>query len=173
MEPLKGSEAAKAKRQHLDLIKKRGEAIHWMIEIESLLDEAIIWNCISGEYQDDFVGILQWEDFRLSTKVRLFSEIHLPDKMRKMQSLIVHLLRDKLLPTRNKFAHSPSTFEEHQTALIVRGRKYYEVTPKSFKEFKETCYKVMAMLRYIVWTQEEVIAIPKSMRGLMITPDQL
>jgi len=46
MKEVTPEEEAQMKALAEDLVRKRGEAIHWMTEIESVLDELIVLNFI-------------------------------------------------------------------------------------------------------------------------------
>jgi hypothetical protein len=70
-------------RTERKVIRMRGEAIHLMTQIESFLDIILITSFIKPDYEAKFYAILMWEDFRLSTKVRLFEEIDLPNNCRQ------------------------------------------------------------------------------------------
>lgn len=135
-------------------IRRRGEAIDLLTRIESLLDTILISGFIKPEYQPRFYGILIWEDFRLSTKVRLFRQIDLPEELQAKQKGIARTLEEKLLPTRNRFAHRQSVILTHKgvtvASLIDKGYKLSEITDKDFKAFRKECGRVTRMLQDVL-----------------------
>ena len=137
------------------LIWQRGEFIHWMTEIESELDELIVHNFINEKQKGKFFEILLWEDFRLSTKIRLFKEIPLEVKLKDIQSKIVSQL-EYLSTIRNKLAHRLSMITPDRTFLIGKKHKAFEIDDKLFGEFKDRAISVLADLKFILLTQKGV-----------------
>jgi len=135
------------------LIKRRGECIHWMSEIESELDELIIYNFIKKECGKQFFEILLWEDFRFRTKIRLFGEIPLHDK--DTQSQLVKEL-GKLASIRNKYAHCLSIVTLEETFLINKKLKPYKVDDEVFDKFKERALKTLWALKAILLSQKGI-----------------
>jgi len=139
-----------------DLIFKRGEAIHWMTEIESVLDELIVLNFIKREHGHLFLEILLWEDFPLRTKIRLFSKI--PFKQQdyiELQSETIAKL-EKLSSIRNKFAHRLSLISAEEAYLIDKEKKVFKVDEAQFNDFKNKAIHVLASLKWILFAQQGI-----------------
>lgn len=146
--------AAQMSRLESQLIKKRGEAIHRLTEIEWTLDQIITRSFIKSEYQGKFQLILLWEDFRLSTKVRLFKEVLVPQELETTQRRIINDLEKRLLPVRNKYAHRSGVIYAERGGgiafLLDKGLKPFVISEKDFKEFRKTCKHVLNMLDEII-----------------------
>jgi hypothetical protein len=160
MSIVSGSEARRLDSNFEKLLKMRGEAIHWLTEIEGLLDGLIVRNFVRTEYEQIFSQIMHWEDFRFSTKVRMFGLIEFPEKHAKIQKRLVKEL-ESLSRVRNRFAHSPSILyslpkQPITAALVVKGSRLEEIRPKEFKKFLTRCYRAIEDLRRLLppWRPE-------------------
>ena len=142
-------------KRNRDLIKKRGEVIHWLTEIESELDDLIIYNFIREDKAGKFFEILIWEDFRFSTKLRLFREIDLPLESKVKQKELANEL-DKLSRIRNKFAHRFSLVTTNETFLIDQKHKGIPVTEKTFNDFKKRVKIALSLLRGLLLSQKGI-----------------
>jgi len=91
-------------KNQINLFLKRGEVVHWLTELDYLLSEIIAHYFIKDDQRKIFFNFLFWEELRFSTKIKLFKEITVPEKIRKKHSLIVKELQ-KLSEERNKLAH--------------------------------------------------------------------
>jgi hypothetical protein len=156
MSALSGSEKRRFDSKFEKLLMMRGEAIHWTTEIEGLLESLVVQNLIRAEYEEVFSQIMRWEDFRFSTKVRMFGLIEFPQKHLKMQKKLVKEL-ESLSRVRNRFAHSPSVFygvpkKPLMTALVVKGTTLEELHPREFKKFLTRCYQAIEDLRSLLPT---------------------
>jgi len=138
-----------------DLIKKRGEVIHWMTEIESELDELIVHNFIVDNEKPHFFEILLWEDFPFRTKRRLFQEINVSEKLKDFQKEISNSL-ERLGSIRNKFGHRLSLITLKESYLIDKGHKPYKIDKEMFKSFKDKAIETLAKLRYLLLIQKGI-----------------
>ena len=127
------------------LVNRRGEALNWLTEIESVLDELFILNFVKKELRKQFFDILLWEDFRFSTKIKLFAEIKLLNGFEKEQKSLVKKL-EQLSSIRNKFAHTfaISTFVHEEIAPLCMELK----TPDYIKE--------QVSMKYPTFTEEKL-----------------
>jgi len=159
----------KAKMNSLaeDLIKKRGEVIHWMSEIESLLDELIVYNIVKKEQGKAFFDILL-EDIKFYVKIKMFEiiKLHLSKEFDDKQKELVKELKE-LSTIRNKFAHQLSLINLDEVYLIGKG-KPYKVDDKVFEDFKGRAIDVLAGLKYILLTQHGVSIKPGKMMWIPI-----
>jgi hypothetical protein len=137
-------------RTERKVISMRGEAIHLITQIESFLDIILITSFIKPEYENKFYEILMWEDFRLSTKVRLFAKIDLPTELQAKQKEIVKTLLNEVIPTRNRYAHLASIILVHSgvavSSWVDKGHKMSQIADKDFKVFRGNCDRVRGML---------------------------
>lgn len=131
------------------LIRQRGEIINWMTEIESELDDIIIIVFVKPEFERVFLNALLWEDFRLSTKIRLFEAIPFTGEGKKFQNEVVKHLR-KLASIRNKFAHRLSMINSEGTFLIDRGHQEFPVTDERMEEFRQEARFTLAALKAVI-----------------------
>jgi len=131
----------------------RGEAIQLITELETYLDIILVGSFIKSEYAGKFFEILMWEDFRLSTKVRLFEKIDMPKELQVKQKEIARTLQNNLLPTRNKYAHREAIIVVFggvgQTTLVDKRYKMVPISPKNFRLFRKNCKRVKRMLQEI------------------------
>jgi len=135
------------------LIRQRGQAIQLMTEIETLLNAILLQSFIAEAYKTKFDEILLWEDFRLSTKVRLLAQVDVSEPLRKKQQYVVRTLQSKLLPARNKYAHLQgivSTKDDTAAILVDRGYKLREITDKEFRDFQKECNRIFHSLQEIL-----------------------
>lgn len=128
-----------------DLNRIRGEAVYWMTEIEFELNELINYNFIKNEYRTAFYEALRWEDFRFSTKLRLFELLKLPPRLQKLQKETSKELT-KLSNVRNKFAHRASFVVEGQGSWLIDKRGLYQVGERHLEEYRRRCVKALEAL---------------------------
>lgn len=131
------------------LMRQRGEIINWMAEIESELDDIIITVFIRQEYERVFLNALLWEDFRLSTKIRLFEAIPFTGNGKKFQTKVANQLR-RLSSIRNKFAHRLSMINSEGTFLIDKDHQAFPVTDEKMEEFRQEARYALAALKAII-----------------------
>jgi hypothetical protein len=137
-----------------DLIKKRGEAIHWTSEIEAVLDELIVLNDIKVEQGSAFFDIL-YTDIRFNVKIKIFENTKLPSEFEEEQKKLVKHLKD-LSETRNKFAHQLSLISLDSAYLIGKSDKPYKVDDKVFNDFKNKAVDTLAGLKAIFLAEQGV-----------------
>ena len=150
-------QVSKGEREKMDrlaeaLVKSRGEVIHWMTEIESILDEIIIDYFIKDGKKSAFYEIILWEDFRLSTKIRLLEEIKIIGEEDVKKKLAKEI--KKLSSIRNKFAHRLSLITMDKVGLIDKKHKLYEFNDKGHEEFKDRAIDTLARLKLILLKQK-------------------
>jgi hypothetical protein len=133
------------KRRIRDLNRMRGEAVYWMTEIELELDELINYNLIKNEYRTAFFEALRWEDFRFSTKLRLFELLKLPPQLQELQKETCRELRD-LSKVRNKFAHRSSFILEDQGSWLIDKRGLHEVDKGHLEVYRRRCVRALEAL---------------------------
>lgn len=142
-------------RTQRKVFRMRGEAIDLITKLETFLDIILITSFIKPEYENKFYAILMWEDFRLSTKVKLFEEIDLPKELQPKQRLIVKTLRNNLIPTRNRYAHRASIILVHAgqavTTFVDKGHKMSPITDREFRAFRKNCNRTRKMLEDVLF----------------------
>ena len=135
------------------LMKSRGEVVQLATEMESELDELIMYNFIKTEYALKFFEILMWEDFKFSTKIKLFGEIEFSNEnIRTAQKRIVKEL-EELSRIRNKFAHRMGLVVPGHTFLIDKKRVPIKIDETMLKDYRKRCKKVIIELRAILISQ--------------------
>jgi len=126
-----------------------------MTEIESALDELITYHFVKKERADAFFEAMLWEDFRFSTKIKLFQIMAVPDNLKELhEDTFRELLR--LPEARNKFAHRLSLTDGHKTWLIGKNHKPEEINDVFFDDFKKRCIHTLASLKCIYFTLQGI-----------------
>jgi len=115
--------------------------------------------------------MLLWEDFRLSTKIRMFQRIKLPQELAGLQERLVKDL-EKVSSARNRYAHRLSLVRLADAYLIDKGHKPYKVDEKTFSEFKEMAMETLAGLRMILLKQQG-LAVSGPSKMMWIPTDQI
>lgn len=155
----------KYERAYQKIVRKRGETIEAITKIESMLDNILTeyFTKPTPYINVMFHQILMLEDFRLSTKVKMFEYVDVPGELKAKQKDIIRTMENKLLPTRNKFAHLQSLLRyriggKEVPVLIGRakaglkaGNRLYEISDKEFKAFLKECDRIQDLLGQI-WT---------------------
>jgi len=139
------NELKKLQAQQKRLIKIRGEIIHWVVEIEAILDEIICGHFIKGEYFSKFMEILSWKNFPFALKIRLFNEIYLAKSFEKRKKEIVANL-ENLNRIRNKIAH--------RMGIVSLKDKYIgdiRVDEKFINKVREKAKDTLASLKAILY----------------------
>ena len=135
------------------LIQKRGEIIHWLTETESTLDEIIIEHFIKKDRVNKFFNMFLWEDFKLSTKIRMFGEVDLPESIKEIQKYTKKEL-EKISSIRNKYAHKLSLITLEKAYLIDKNHNPLETDDKSFSETIEHIKSMLGNLKMILFNQK-------------------
>lgn len=143
------SELEKLRRQQKSIIRTRGEVIHWIVEIEALMDEIICAYFIKPEYFSQVMKILLWENFSISLKIRLFNEIDFGKNLKKVKEQLVKDLNN-LNSIRNKMAHGLGIVSLKYRYVVSRESKGMPINEKFISEFRKKSKNVLASLHAIL-----------------------
>ena len=84
----------------------------------------------------------------------------MPEEFQAKQKQIVRTLQNKLLPTRNKYAHRAAIISVWAdvvvTSMVEKGHKIVPITDKEFKQFRKECKHVERMLQEVFTGLKEV-----------------
>jgi len=150
MRTVSKNELKKLNEQQKYIIRVRGEVIHWMVEIESLMDEIICAYFVKPKYFSHFMKILLWENFSMSLKIKLFNEIDFGKGFKERKKQIVKDLSE-LNSIRNKIAHWLGIVSLKNKFIAGRDYKVVSIDKKFIDRFRKEAESILASLHTILY----------------------
>lgn len=149
MRTVSKNELKKLEKQQKNIIKVRGEVIHWMVEIESLMDEIICAYFVRPRHFSHFMEILLWENFSMFLKIKLFNEIDFGEKFEERKKQIVKDLNE-LNSIRNKIAHWLGIVSLKDRFIAGRDYKAISIDKEFISKFRKKAKNTLAFLKAIL-----------------------